>query len=260
MPGTFWQLGTMSIDKIITLILKSAQARCELESLEMYFVHLKDLLWSYGNYNICKWYFISRCSSSFKEFRNFWLQFSKTNKPITNNEYAPFRKKGLKILPGWNFFEAESFSRLKVSRGWKCLNCSQGWKFLPTESFSRLKVSRGWKCLNCSQGWKFLPTESFSQLKVSPGRKCLGAEIVETESVSGLKVSFNLMAESVWRLKMSGLQISRNGNCLRAESVLETYKCYSLNMKRQIIPLLQQERNHREDRGDHCLTYIFGYK
>ena len=159
----------------------------------MYFVHLKDLLWSYGNYNICKWYFISHCSSSFKEFRNFWLQFSKTNKPITNNEYAPFRKKGLKILPGWNFFEAKSFSRLKVSRGWK---------FLGAESVSTV-----------------LRAESFSRLKVSPGRKCLGAEIVETESVSGLKVSFTLMAESVWRLKMSGLQISRDGNCLRAESV-----------------------------------------
>ena len=111
-----WSKCTIECAICLTLILKSAQARCELESLEMYFVHLKDLLWSYGNYNICKWYFISRCSSSFKEFRNFWLQFSKTNKPITNNEYAPFRKKGLKILPGWNFFEAESFSGLKVSQ------------------------------------------------------------------------------------------------------------------------------------------------
>ena len=199
MAGTFWQLGTMSIDKIITLILKSAQARCELESFEMYFVHLKDLLWSYGNYNICKWYFISRCSSSFKEFRNFWLQFSKTNKPITNNEYAPFRKKGLKILPGWNFFEAKSFSRLKVSQGWKFLGAESVSTVLRAESFFRLKVSPSWKFLpaasvsglklsklKVSQGWKCL---SNSWLKVSGSWKCQGCKFIAMEIVSGLKVS-----------------------------------------------------------------------
>ena len=114
----------------------------------------------------------------------------------------------LKMFWGWKCLEAEIVSGLKVSP-----NCSRGWKFLPTESFSQLKVSRSRKCLRA---------ESVSRLKVSRSRKCLRAEIVATESVSGLKVSFTLMAESVWRLKMSGLQISRDGNCLRAESVLET--------------------------------------
>ena len=137
---------------------------------------------------------------------------------ITNIDNE-FRKKSLKFL------EAENVLRLKVSWGWKCFeaeivsglkvspNCSRGWKFLRTESFSQLKVSRSRECLRA---------ESVSRLKVSRSRKCLRAEIVATESVSGLKVSFTLMAESVWRLKMSGLQISRNGNCLRAERVLKT--------------------------------------
>ena len=144
---------------------------------------------------------------------------------------------------GLKFLEAENILRLKVSRGWKCLeaeivsglkvspNCSRGWKFLRTESFSQLKVSRSRKCLRAesvsrlkvSQSRKCLRAVSVSRLKVSRSRKCLRAEIVATESVSGLKVSFTLMAESVWRLKMSGLQISRDGNCLRAESVLETF-------------------------------------
>ena len=115
----------------------------------------------------------------------------------------------LKMFWGWKCLEAEIVSGLKVSP-----NCSRGWKFLPSESFSQLKVSRSRKCLRA---------ESVSRLKVSRSRKCLRAEIVATESVSGLKVSFTLMAESVWRLKMSGLQISRDGNCLRAESVLETF-------------------------------------
>ena len=110
---------------------------------------------------------------------------------------------------GLKFLEAENILRLKVSRGWKCLEA---------EIVSGLKVSP-----NYSRGRKCLRAESVSWLKVSRSRKCLRAEIVATESVSGLKVSFTLMAESVWRLKMSGLQISRDGNCLRAESVLETF-------------------------------------
>ena len=114
----------------------------------------------------------------------------------------------LKMFWGWKFLEAESVLRPKLFRGWKCLPTVLG-----AESFSRLKVSLS---------WKFLGATSVSWLKVSRSRNCLRAEIVATESVSGLKVSFTLMAESVWRLKMSGLQISRDGNCLRAESVLET--------------------------------------
>ena len=49
---------------------------------------------------------------------------------------------------GLKFLDAENVLRLKISRGWKCLEA---------EIVSGLKVSP-----NCSRGWKFLPTESFS--------------------------------------------------------------------------------------------------
>ena len=198
----------------LTLILKSAQARCELESLEMYFVHLKDLLWSYGNYNICKWYFISRCSSSFKEFRNFWLQFSKTNKPITNNEYAPFRKKGLKILPGWNFFEAESFSGLKVSQLFSGLKVSPDWKFLEAESFSGLKVSQLFSGLKVSPDWKFLPAESFSRPQVSRGWNCRNWKCLRAESVFHPHGWKCLAAENVWAANFLRWKLSQGWKCL----------------------------------------------
>ena len=38
-------------------------------------------------------------------------------------------------------------------------------------------------------------------------------------------------------------------------SIALAVKCYSLNMKRQIIASGElQERNHREDKRNHCLT------
>ena len=112
---------------------------------------------------------------------------------------------------GWKFLEAESVSRPKLSRGWKCLptvlgaesfsrlKVSPSWKFLEAASVSGLKVSPGWKFLGAasvsglklsqlkvSQGWKCL---SPSWLKVSGGWKCLGCKFLAMEIVSGLKVS-----------------------------------------------------------------------
>ena len=64
------------------------------------------------------------------------------------------------------------------------------------------------------KGNPFLETESFSGLKLS--------FTFRVESFSGLKVS-QLKVSHGWKILLeSGLQISRSWKCLRAESVLET--------------------------------------
>ena len=125
---------------------------------------------------------------------NIFLSYFITN---INNK---FRKKWFKISRGWKYFEAESFLRLKVSRGRNCLRAesvsqlfsgpqvSQGWKCLLAESFSEPQVSQGWNCRNWKclraesvfhpHGWKCLAAENvwaanFLQWKLSQGRKCL---------------------------------------------------------------------------------------
>ena len=129
---------------------------------------------------------------------NIFLSYSITN---INNK---FRKKWFKISRGWKYFEAESFLRLKVSRGRNCLRAesvsqlfsgpqvSQGWKCLLAESFSEPQVSQGWNCRNWKclraesvfhpHGWKCLAAENvwaanFSQWKLSQGWKCLRDEV-----------------------------------------------------------------------------------
>ena len=99
---------------------------------------------------------------------------------ITNNEYPP----GLNLEKnGWKFLEAESFLRLKLSRGWKCpptesvsqlfsgLKVSQSWNFLNWKCLTAESVfhPHGWKCLAAEKDW----TANFSQMKVSHGWKCL---------------------------------------------------------------------------------------
>ena len=125
---------------------------------------------------------------------NIFLSYFITN---INNK---FRKKWFKISRGWKYFEAESFLRLKVSRGRNCLGAesvsqlfsgpqvSQGWKCLLAESFSEPQVSQGWNCRNWKclraesvfhpHGWKCLAAENvwaanFSRWKLSQGWKCL---------------------------------------------------------------------------------------
>ena len=141
----------------------------------------------------------------------------------------------MKIYRGCTYFEAESFSRLKSSRGWKCLPTVWGWNCLGAENVSklfraatvlglkvspncsRLKVSRGWKFpraasvsglklskLKVSQGWKCL---SPSGLQVSGGWKCLGCKFLAVEIVSGLKVSSRQLSNIFW-IKTSWHQLT----------------------------------------------------
>ena len=123
---------------------------------------------------------------------------------------------------GWKFLKTESFSGLKVSQGWKFLRAEsvfhpQDWKFLRAKSFSGLNVSGGWNFLRAEsvfhpQGWKFLKTE-----------------IVSTESVSRLKVSFGVRTASFLQLKMSW-----GWKCLLDLFQFKTYKTmryHKLNLR-----------------------------
>ena len=142
---------------------------------------------------------------------NIFLSYFITN---INNK---FRKKWFKISRGWKYFEAESFLRLKVSRGRNCLGAesvsqlfsgpqvSQGWKCLPAESFSEPQVSQGCKCL---------PAESFSEPQVSQGWNCRNWKCLRAESVFHPHGWKCLAAENVWAANFLQWKLSQGRKCL----------------------------------------------
>jgi len=152
----------------------------------------------------------------------------------------------MKIYRGCTYFEAESFSRLKSSWGWKCLPTVWGWNCLGAENVSKLfraatvlglKVSPNCSRLKVSRGWKFLEAESFPGPQVSQGWNCRNWKCLRAESVFHPQGCKCLAAENVWAANFSQLKLSQGWKCLlgRGRCIWNSYLAWPWNLRKIIL-------------------------